>query len=156
MDVAPNSIKMFYCPPSPNYWPKVPHKKRVVGTKLNLRQKCVNHGDWEQPRQILQPDWPKNTWEHLVLVSLGRKNDFRKPVMLSPVELRLRRGWPCPRAPCLAAAFSSAFLPCLLKSASCTWKQRNFCFCLLHSCTKYQPGERTASNYWHQEVNSQV
>ena len=48
-------------------------------------------GNWEQPRQILQPDWPKNTWERLVLVSLGRKNDFRKPVISSPVE-RLRRG----------------------------------------------------------------
>ena len=50
-------------------------------------------GNLEQPRQILQPDWPKNTWERLVLVSLGRKNDFPKPVILSPVELCLRRGW---------------------------------------------------------------
>ena len=49
-------------------------------------------GNWEQPRQILPPDWPKNTWERLVLVSLGRKNDFRKPVISSLVELRLRRG----------------------------------------------------------------
>ena len=47
----------------------------------------------EQPRQILQSVWSKNTWERLVLVSLGRKNDFRKPVILSPVELCLRRGW---------------------------------------------------------------
>ena len=58
-------------------------------------------------------------------------------------------GPPCPRARCPGAAFSSAFLPCLLKSASCTWKQRRFC--LLHFCTKYQPGDRTVSNYWHQE-----
>ena len=46
----------------------------------------------EQPKQILQSDWSKNIRERLVLVSLGRKIDFRKPVMLSPVELRLRRG----------------------------------------------------------------
>ena len=49
-------------------------------------------GNLEQPRQILQSVWSKNTWERLVLVSLGRKNDFRKPVISSPVELRLRRG----------------------------------------------------------------
>ena len=65
----------------------------MVWQKLNLVifEPILPDGYPEQPRQILQPVWSNNTWERLVLVSLGRKNDFRKPVILSPVELCLRR-----------------------------------------------------------------
>ena len=39
----PRSIKMFLCPQAPNFSKKCPPKRRVIATKLNLQQKCVNH-----------------------------------------------------------------------------------------------------------------
>ena len=40
---GPRSIKMFLCPQAPNFSKKCPPKRRVIATKLNLQQKCVNH-----------------------------------------------------------------------------------------------------------------
>ena len=34
---------MFLCPQAPNFSKKCPPKRRVIATKLNLRQKCVFH-----------------------------------------------------------------------------------------------------------------
>ena len=34
---------MFLCPQAPNFSKKCPPKRRVIATKLNLRQKCVNN-----------------------------------------------------------------------------------------------------------------
>ena len=38
---AVRTIKMFSAPVT-KFWPKVPLQKRVIATKLNSRQKCVN------------------------------------------------------------------------------------------------------------------
>ena len=83
----------------------------MVWQKPNLAnfERIFPDGNPEQPKQILQSDWSKNIRERLVLVSLGRKIDFRKPVMLSPVELRLRRGCAAPLTPALRGISTENF-----------------------------------------------
>ena len=43
--VRARSIKNILVPPITKFWPKVPPRKRLMATKLNLRQKCVNQGN---------------------------------------------------------------------------------------------------------------
>ena len=40
---CPVHLNVFcFAPPIIKFWPKVPPKKRVIATQLNLLQKCVN------------------------------------------------------------------------------------------------------------------